>query len=520
MNELSLPSNGVSPSELGVGHTRIKSITFSMWGAEDIIKHSACKVDCKMLYGPGSVSDPKMGRLENNEICPTCFKTSKLCPGHWGYIKLSVKIIHPLYISPIIHILKVFCWSCSSALISKERFELLGLLNKKRELRLKSVLAITSKIHECPMCGADQPLFNENKTEKIITKYPSKKITKIKQKKLGIVISGEDISEVFENIAEEDIELIGLDTHPRNLIITVLPVLPPRARPHIMDQGKISEDDLTHKYPEIVKMDQRVASETDPEERKKAIANLEFHIKTLFDNSQGKAKLTKDRPMKSLKQRLTGKEGLFRGNLMGKRVDESWRTVIGPDPTLRVDEVVVPPQICKNLKFPERVFEHNRESLLAQIYEGTVSTIIKPNGVKLDAKVLSWSPGTRLEYGDRIKRGTETLRPESTITFVLEEGDIILREGEDGIISEIPAKLPERKPFNLDIGDKVFRQLREGDWVLINRQPSLHKGSIMGCKVVIREGKNMRMPLGVCNSYNSDFDGDEIDLGFEQVAAA
>ena len=455
----------------GIGYTNIKSIQFSISTAEDIRRQSVCKVVSKTIYGPGSVSDPKLGRLENGEICPTCGNDNKMCPSHFGHIELNTKLIHHLHISTITHILKIFCWHCSSALISKDRYELLGLLNKKNESKIKSILAITSKIHECPECGGEQPLFNESKTEKTITKYPSKKTTKISQKNSGIELTGEDIAKVFGDIAEEDVELIGLATHPRNLILENLPVLPPKARPFIIDQGRMSEDDLTHKYPEIVKANHRVLLATG-DDRKKAIADLEFHVKTLFDNSHGKAKLTKDRPMKSLKQRLTGKEGLFRGHLMGKRVDECWRTVIGPDPTLRIDEVAIPPEIAKNLKFGEMVFEHNKEYLLKEIYEGRVSTILKVNKVKLDAKVVSWTSGSRLEYGDTVRRGGNVLTPQSTLKFILRDGDVILRKSELGVIEEIPARLPQRKPFNLEIGDKVFRQLRNDDVVLINRQPS------------------------------------------------
>jgi DNA-directed RNA polymerase beta' subunit len=490
----------------GQNYGHIKSIKFSVWSSDVIKRMSACKVDSKALYGPNSVSDPKLGRLENDEICPTCGEDSKTCPSHFGHIELNVKIVNPLYIPTIVHVLKIFCWHCSSALISRDKYELLGFMNKKNTAKIKNTLEITSKIHKCPVCEKIQPLFNENKTDKIITMYPNKEVAKKKQKNQGVVLTGEDISEMFSNIADEDVELIGLDIHPRDFIISNLPVLPPKARPFIIDQGKLSEDDLTHKYPEIVKMNHRINNATTAEERKKAIVELEFHVKTLFDNSQGKAKLTKDRPMKSIKQRLNGKDGLFRGHLMGKRVDESWRTVIGPDPTLRIDEMALPREICDTLRQPVKVFKHNKKELEQKIYDGNVSTIVKNNKVKLDARMISWTSGTRLLFGDKVKRGGKILEPESTLKFVLKEGDVILRKGETGVIEEIPVILPQRKPFSLEIGDTVYRKVENGDTEITNRQPSLHRGSMMGFKIVQRPGKTARLPLQVTGSFNADFD--------------
>lgn len=465
----------------GNGHAQIKSVRFSLWSAEDIARHSVCKIDSKLLYGPNSVSDSKMGRMENDEKCATCGLTNKDCVGHFGMIELNTKIVHPLFYKFVIQILKCFCWECSCLLVSRDRLELLGLLRTRGLGRLKRVMEHVKKVIVCPQCKESQPLFAECKGDGSVAMYPNKSETRVKQKR--VLLTGKQIARVFENIATEDAKLVGLSSessHPRNLIMTVLPVLPPRSRPYIVDNGKPSEDDLTYKYPEIVKQTHRVAEAKTDEEEARAVASLEFHIRTLFDNSKGKAKLTKERPMKSIKQRLTGKDGLLRNNLMGKRVDESWRTVIGPDPTLRMDEIVVPEQICKNLRFPEVVFDHNKGAMMKILEDGKARYIIKKNGSTIDATFAMWTPGTHLEYGDIVVRDGKESVPDNSLSFKLREGDIIKRKVDkfDGKrligseIQQIPVKLRQRRNINLDVGDKVMRELREGDWVLINRQPT------------------------------------------------
>jgi DNA-directed RNA polymerase beta' subunit len=146
---------------------------------------------------------------------------------------------------------------------------------------------------------------------------------KIKGEVKKVKIDTEEIYKIFVNISDDDVRLLGFNperTRPINFIIKVLPVLPPRSRPFIVTENIISDDDLTISYSEIIKANNNLKNDKITEtKRMKYIESLIFRVKTLMDNSQGKAKHTNSRPMKGFKERLSGKDGLIRNNLMGKR---------------------------------------------------------------------------------------------------------------------------------------------------------------------------------------------------------
>jgi len=150
-----------------------------------------------------------------------------------------------------------------------------------------------------------------------------------------------------------------------------------------------------------------------------------------------KAKHKTGKPIKSIRERLKGKEGRLRGNLMGKRVDFSARTVITPDPNLRLDQLGVPIQIAMNLTVPEIVTHHNYEYLKTLVDRGA----------------NDW-PGAK--YIKRI----------------------------DGRYIDLSV-LQNRTDQHLEVGYTVERHLCDNDWVIFNRQPSLHKMSLMGHRVKV-----------------------------------
>jgi DNA-directed RNA polymerase beta' subunit len=246
------------------------------------------------------------------------------------------------------------------------------------------------------------------------------------------------------------------------LILGVLPVIPPISRPYLVSDSKICDDDLTYTYNEIIKINKCLADTSLSEiKRQKNIQNLLFRIKTLFDNSQGKSKHTNSRSMKGIKERIVGKEGIIRGNLMGKRVNFSARTVIGPDPTLRLNEIAIPNEIADALSYPENVNKYNIEKLQRLVWDDGANT------------VLRGSTKFVLKYA---------LKGNRRYNFILLEGDV------------------------------VERKLQDGDIILSNRQPTLHKGGMMAHRIIRRPGKTIRLNLAVTASYNADFDGDEMNL--------
>ena len=336
---------------------------------------------------------------------------------------------------------------------------------------------------------------------------------KFKDKK--IVLKEIEIKNIFDHMINEDVKLLGFKPdfmHPKNLVLYVLPVIPPRARPYVMADNVTCDDDITTQYVEIVKANRNlIDSNTNESKKDKIIQTLNFRIKTLMNNSQGKARHTNGRPLKGIKERISGKDGLIRSNLMGKRRNQSGRSVISADPTLRTDELVIPDKIARNLTIPEIVTQFNKEYLQKLFNDGKANFVIKDNGkTKINLSYAMIKKGTQLLWGDKvirngnviipfkneIKDGYKNLKKE----FELLEGDIIDRKGEHITSIEIPKK----RQFNIEIGDTVERQLKNGDVSLFNRQPTLHRGSMLAKRIIIRGNKTFRFNLASTKSFNAD----------------
>jgi len=434
----------------------IESINFGHYSSDEIIKNAVCKITENKLSGNGSLYDKRMGILEENDTCSSCKLNYKECPGHFGYIQLNTPILHPLYHRQIISFLKCFCFSCYSFVITREHLYINSLLKYKGETRFNLILHTLEKIDNCQHCSYARSKIIYNITESSI---------EISNKTKKAVLSDEDIKKIFDNVKDEDVELLGLDptmTHPRNMVLTCLPVMPPVSRPYVITDGKMSDDDLTMSYLEIVKANNSLEAKDMTETKKiKHIMTIKFRIKTLMNNSSGKAKHnTNQRPLKGIKERLTGKDGIIRNNLMGKRTNQSGRTVIGPDPTVRTDEMVIPEHIAKILTMSETVNARNLEHLEYLVNNN------KANHIMLKGVTL-----IHIKYASRIKN---------------KNGGY------------------DKKYIKLNVGDIVERHLRNGDIVLLNRQPTLHKCSMLAKKIIIRPYKTFRFSLASTKTFNAD----------------
>jgi DNA-directed RNA polymerase II subunit RPB1 len=264
------------------------------------------------------------------------------------------------------------------------------------------------------------------------------------------------------------------NAHPAWMIIKNLPVAPPPVRPSVATTAR-SEDDLTHAYFEIIKMNNKLQSQLNKGGTESTIKDLreciQYYVATLMDNEiQGiiPQKQKSGRSLKAIRARLRGKEGRMRGNLMGKRVDFSARTVITPDPNLQLDQLGVPRMIAGNLTIPERVTSHNLQEMRKLVENGPTT----------------W-PGAKY----------------------------IIRDDERQIDL---SQLTNRSDCQLEVGYIVERHLRDNDYVLFNRQPSLHKMSIMGHRVKVLPFMTFRLNLSVTSPYNADFDGDEMNMHVPQ----
>jgi len=472
----------------------VKGIQFSVLGPEEIIKRSVVKVTKTDTYTGsepivGGLFDPRMGVLEHNKVCTTCEQKNVFCPGHFGHIELAKPVFHAMFFDIVKKILKCVCFRCSRILISQhtqieelknEMTRILGIKNNQKRWEAYFKLCnTTTKIKSCGDdkhigCGSKQPdRYNKEASMKIIAEWKDKsKDTSIQQE-----FTAEDVLRIFKRITDEDMELMGFNpkwNRPEWMICTVLPVPPPAVRPSIIEEnGQRREDDLTHKLSDIIKTNNniidKIAKGSSEETIKLITMVLQYHIFTFIDNQipgLAPSQQRNGRRLRSVCDRMKKKEGRIRGNLNGKRVDQSARSVITPDPYISIDELGVPIRVALNITFQETVNEYNIEEMRKLIMNGSN----KWPGAKYVKKLNEVGP-INLKYADLSKIANE-----------------------------------------LRYGDIVHRHLNDGDYVLFNRQPSLHKMSMMCHKVIIMPYQTFRLNVLDTPPYNADFDGDEMNL--------
>jgi DNA-directed RNA polymerase beta' subunit len=500
----------------------IDEITFGIYSAQEILDMAVCKIDSPKKSGSNTVYDCRMGTTDSTMVCETCNEGAYACQGHFGYIDLNEPIIHPLYYKRVVAFLNCFCFKCYRLLLIKDQIYLAGLNRYRGESRFTRIHERLKKVHMCchSGCGSDHPRCKFSTTDSSIFKvYQGKNKTRT-----SIMITTEEILKIFDNILDEDVRLLGLDpklVHPRNFIITVLPVLPPCDRPYVKADGNMCDDDLTNQYIEIIKANNHLGNtvrktssckrkELSETKRQKFLASLRFRILTTFNNGQGKAKhTTNGRAIKGIKERLAGKEGQLRNNMMGKRCNQTGRTVIGPDPTLKLGQLAVPPAMAEILTVPIRAAPFNIHILQKLVDVGKANSLLKPDG-KTRINLKRFRRGTRLLAGDVIHRKGHEIEVATGRELVM-EGDQVKRAGEF-----LKRLAPANRSYKLRLGWIVERKLQDGDYVLLNRQPTLHKASMMAMQVVVRTGKTLRMNLAITKPFNADFDGDEMNVHVPQ----
>ncbi|WP_144904397.1 DNA-directed RNA polymerase subunit A' [Halobellus captivus] len=531
-----------TPKEIG-------AIQFGLMDPETYRDMSATKIITADTYDDDGypidmgLMDPRLGVIDPGLECRTCGSHSGSCNGHFGHIELAAPVIHVGFTKLIRRLLRSTCRECGRlSLTAEEQDEFRDGLQRNEELGedwtdvLKSAVRQARKASRCPHCSAPQ---HDIKHEKPTTYYEvqdvlagdySERIASAMQpdpddeddsgmspselaeesgldlSRVNEILSGEfrpvgedrkklekaldadlteedmnklmpsDIRDWFEDIPDEDIETLGIDpsrSRPEWMILTVLPVPPVTARPSItLDNGQRSEDDLTHKLVDIIRINQRFMENREAGAPQLIIEDLwellQYHVTTFVDNEISgtpPARHRSGRPLKTLSQRLKGKEGRFRGSLSGKRVNFSARTVISPDPTLSLNEVGVPERVAREMTQTMNVSERNLDRAQQYVRNG-------PEG----------HPGANY-----VKRP-------------------------DGRRLKVTEKNCEELAEKIGVGWEVNRHLIDGDIVIFNRQPSLHRMSIMAHEVVVMPYKTFRLNTVVCPPYNADFDGDEMNM--------
>ena len=489
----------------------IKSITFGVYSKKQIENTSVCCITNTKKSGPGSVYDPKMGPCITSLLCSTCNENAIVCTGHPGHIELSEPIIHPLFYRITMSFLNCVCFKCYRVMITKDQINING---------LKTFSQIVDKIKKMNICcqagcSAEKPSLKFSITDNTIHMVHDR------DKTMNITMTTHEILNILDNISDDDVRVLGFDpslSHPRNYIIQSLPVLPPVDRPYVQVSGNIWDDDLTVQYMEIIKANETLkkltadnVSEMNPM-RLKTLNSLIFRISTTFNNNQNKAKhTTNSRPIKGVKERLSGKDGQIRSNMMGKRSNHTARTVIGPDPTLKSGEIAIPREMADVLTIPERVTSYNIDRLQWLVNNGHIDVLHKNDSRKSCINIKRFRLGTRLIHNDVIYRLDKQIHIDGRDMLEIKAGDRIKRAGKF-----LNTVIETNRDYKLLVGMTVHRHLRDGDTVLLNRQPTLHKGSILAMTIKIRPFKTVRMNLSVCKSFNADFDGDEMNIHVPQ----
>lgn len=482
----------------------LSKISFGILSPDEIKKFSVVEIksskisfeDPKSLVG--SVYDPRLGSITKE--CELCKLDGISCPGHLGYIELLKPIFNPIFINHIVLILKCFCRNCYKFVLNEDHLKLRNLLHFKGKRRFINILENLKKNNVCIHCNVIQPDYKLNTIDNFQSIYAVYEDSKFDVTPLECLSR-------FQNINDETIKLLGLDpelNHPKNCIMTKFPVLPTSCRPYVLNDGNICDDDLTYQLIEIVKNNSMVL---DPIKGIKHYSNLLFRIQTYFNNTQKKAKhATTGRPIKGIKERIAGKEGQIRNNLLGKRTNQSGRTVIGPDSFIDMETVIVPKQMADILTIPEHVNDLNLLKVYLWLEEGKINYVIKKDGRKIN---IAMKTSYLLNHGDKIifPSGKELIVMDTKIK--ISNDCKIIRNGKE-------IKLEQNQETTIEIGDIIFRKLTDGDLVMLNRQPTLHKASMMALKVKVLPIKTLKINLAISKPFNCDFDGDEMNIHVPQ----
>src|SRR5512136_2359286 len=461
---------------------KIGALEFSVLSPNEIRKMSATKVITADTYDDDGfpitmgLMDQRLSVIEPGLRCKTCgLKVGKdKCPGHFGHIDLAMPVIHVGFVKTIRNCLRATCRKCGRILLSDKELEehRKTIIKNSSEGRdnayiFKMIISSATKTEACPRCGKEASKIDLDKPTSL--RENGKKLTPT------------EIREWLEKIPDEDLPLLDIDrksARPEWMVLTVLPVPPVTVRPSVtLESGERSEDDLTHKLVDVIRINQRLQENRDAGAPQLIVEDLwellQYHVTTYLDNQTSgipPARHRSGRPLKTLAQRLKGKEGRFRSNLSGKRVNFSARTVISPDPHLSINDVGVPEEAARELTVPVHVTDWNMPIAKELVMRGPAPTVVP------------YKPGVNYVIRNDGRRIKITDKNAESIAEVLEPGFI------------------------------VERHLMDGDVVLFNRQPSLHRMSMMAHTVRIMDAKTFRFNLSVCPPYNADFDGDEMNL--------
>ncbi|GFP90332.1 DNA-directed RNA polymerase iii subunit rpc1 [Phtheirospermum japonicum] len=483
-----------------VGPRRIESIKFSTFSGTEVLNASEVQVYRASYYDErgnpvdNGLLDTHMGPLKNGGSCNTCYGKFRECPGHYGYLALALPVYN----------------KCSRVLLEEKlRLDFLQKMRKPNidPLRKSEILRnVVKKCNSltasrravvCSRCGFingvvkkgilriehDRARISDNYLDECKSAMSHTKEYKGGHASVSSTINPKTAYHLLKNMLDEDRELLYLNGRPEKLILTNILVPPTSIRPSVILEGgaQSNENDITMRLKSIIETNARLRQELQE-------TNLEYKslAQRLWDdlqmevahyiNSDARAnqfQMPGAKKLSGFVQRLNGKQGRFRSNLSGKRVEYTGRTVISPDPNLKITEVAVPILMAQVLTYPERVSHYNIERLRQSVRNGP--------DIYPGAKFLRLPDGTEISLKSSIRK---------------------------------------RYADELKYGYIVDRHIEDGDVVLFNRQPSLHRMSLMCHRARIMPWRTLRFNESVCNPYNADFDGDEMNMHVPQTEEA
>lgn len=463
----------------------IDSLKLIFMSTEQIKKIAVTECNSTDLDNIRGINSITMGSASTGIICSTCGSNSEICPGHIGYIDLGMSFLHFLAVDYIKLVLESICECCGKVLIvDYKKLEYANTI-PKTHIRLKEIAKLASKTNtpcvKTEKC-ASQP--NKNQIRYEFNKDDKRKIFKIVKINKSLenkaqYMKPEEIKAIFQKISQEDLKFLGFQNGatPVNFIMEVLPVIPLRNRPPGEVQGDSKNDDITTIYQDIIKKVLILKKELISPNKSDLVIDtyhnkIWFEISHLINNNDGMRKSGDTKPSSTFNARLSGKEGYCRKYSQGKNCNHTGRSVAGPG-ILPFGYIIIPSSF-KTMTINEKVHALNILRIKKMLKNGDIIHITKKGQID-EFNVMH----SLKRYG-----GNADL-------------------------------------FNITIGDEVVRNMTLGEDVFVNRQPSLHRHSIIGSRVILHGNKNtVQIHMSYTSPLNGDFDGDEMNINVPQTLTA
>lgn len=421
-----------------------------------------------------SVNDPRFGSYDHREACQMCNQTS--CGGHYGIIKFPEEypVPNPIALKIISQTLNCVCNSCGKLLVTKNTLESKGILKLQGSDRFKAVLDRCKGPLKCSAGSkkAEEPVeileLSDDESETIQVKPGIRKVCSAnptfypqisenqgwvayrisEDEKEYHMMDPKKVYDILDAISDEDADLLGFSpgNHPRNMVLRGLLVFPISGRQPFIQGATVKSDQLTEFYNRIVRAKKNLMTSDNLGGKCECYKEMAAAVKDLMD---GNSSPYQNRPVMPIRSRIQGKNGVYRGLMMGKRTNHCGRTVLGPDSSLKFGEIRIPSKIADTLVARVHVHQYNKRAIEEMVEQGKILFYKNPE----DKTFIKYRPGF---------------------------------------------KLP------LKIGTIVDRKLQDGDMMPFNRQPTLHKYSLMSYVSKIGKQSTIGLHLSITPPHNAD----------------